>query len=113
MFWGDRRLRRFVVEIVLASGVAACLVAAVTGHAQMWRIGGWATTDALVIAWARQFPNRALVFYGLVALHGRDLIRVTIGITVIYAVFAGPIAMSPELSACAFAALYPRDRLRA
>lgn len=110
--WGDRRLRRFVGEIVVAAGVATTVVAAIAGHGELWRTGGWAVTDALVIAWARQFPDRTLVLYGLLALRGRELISVTIAITGVFAVYVGPLTMMPELVACAAAAAYPARLLR-
>jgi len=68
--------------------------------------------DILVIAWARQFPDRSLVLYGMVTLSGQALIKVTIAIAVVFAVFFGPVRMAPELAACLATALYPRSRLR-
>lgn len=109
--WGDRRLQRYATEILIATGLIACLVALVTGHRFLVRTGGWAVADILVIAWARQFPERRLVLYGMLELHGQRLINITIGTAVLFALFFGPIVMAPELSACLLAALYPRDRL--
>jgi len=109
--WGDRRLRRFVAEIVIATGLATCLLGTLPG-AYVFRLGGWAVADLLVIAWARQFPERTLVLYGLVHLDGQRLVAVTIGIAIVFAVYFGPIAMAPELAACAAAAAYPPGRLR-
>jgi membrane associated rhomboid family serine protease len=109
--WGERRLRRFVIEVVLAAGVVTCLLSAVTGHF-VFRLGGWAMADALVIAWARQFPTRAIVVYGMVTLRGRDLIRLTIAVSILYALYVSPVAMAPELVACLAAAGYPKRWLR-
>jgi membrane associated rhomboid family serine protease len=109
--WGERRLRRFVVEIVLLAGVVTCVLAAVSGRF-VFRLGGWAMADALVIAWARQFPQRALLVYGIITLRGRDLVRLTIAVSIIYALYVSPVLMAPELVACAAAALYPRRLLR-
>ena len=110
--WGDARLRRFVLEIVVASGVTACVLAIAAQRGQLVRFGGWAVSDALVIAWARQFPGRSVVLYGLLVLRGRDLIAVTVGVTVLFALAFGPVAMGPELSACILASTYARSRLR-
>jgi membrane associated rhomboid family serine protease len=109
--WGDRRLQRFVAEIVILASVVTCLLSAVTGHF-VFRLGGWAMTDALVIAWARQFPTRALVVYGLITVRGRDLIRLTIAVAILYALYVSPVAMAPELVACLAAAGYPKSWLR-
>jgi hypothetical protein len=112
--WGDRRLRRFMIEIVGGAAVLTTLLALVSDDAwHLYRVGGWATIDVLVIAWARQFPDRTLVLYsGLLALRGRALVRLTLAVAVLYAIYAGPFAVAPELIACAAAAAYPRSRLR-
>ena len=112
VMWGDRRLWRFVAKIVVAAGVVTCLVAALTGGVHMQRLGGWAVADVLVIAWARQFPERPLVLYGMVALRGQQLVHVTIAAAFVFAVFFGFAAMAPELAACAVTAWYPRNWLR-
>lgn len=109
--WGDRRLFRFVRHVVLAAGATTCVVTAVLGGSYMHRVGGWAITDALVIAWARQFPLRTLNLYGLVAFRGQELVKVTLAISVLFALFWGPISMTPELVACAAAMLYPKGLL--
>jgi membrane associated rhomboid family serine protease len=110
--WGDRRLRRFMLEIIIASAVITCALALATGRGDLVRAGGWAVSDALVIAWARQFPNGTVVLYGLLVLRGRDLIAVTIAATVLFALAFGPVSMGPELFACLLSATYPRTRLR-
>lgn len=110
--WGDRRLRRFVLEIVIAAATITCILALVTGRGYLVRAGGWALSDALVIAWARQFPNGTVVIYGVLALRGRQLINVTVGASVLFAIALGPVRMAPELCACLLTATYPRARLR-
>ena len=45
--------------------------------------------------------------YGVLRLNGRNLIAGVIAITCAYAIFAGPLAMAPELLACAAAYSYP------
>jgi membrane associated rhomboid family serine protease len=106
--WGDRRLRRFAAEVLLAAGGAACLLALVAGRGYLSRLGGWATGDMLVIAWARQFPEARLQLYGLLVLNGRKLVQFTLGVAVLFAIFFGPVTMAAELAACGLAAWYPR-----
>ncbi len=105
---GDRRLRRFLIEILGGAAVATTLLALIS--AEVWRrgyFGGWAACDVLVIAWARQYPDSVLVLYGLLRLNGRNLVTVVLVVTCVYALFAGPLAMAPELLACAAAYGYP------
>jgi len=106
--WGERRLRRFLIEILGGTAVVTALLGLIipaVWHARY--LGGWAVCDVLVIAWARQYPDSVLVLYGLLRLNGRNLITVVIAITCAYALFAGPLAMAPELVACAAAYSYP------
>jgi membrane associated rhomboid family serine protease len=110
--WGDQRLFRFVRHVVLSAAVVTCIVGVIPGLGYVHRLGGWAITEALVIAWARQFPERTLSLYGLVALRGKELVQLTLAIAVLFAIFRGVVASAPELVACAAAALYPRSWLR-
>jgi hypothetical protein len=110
--WGDRRLQRFMVEAIGAAAIGATLLALLSDDAwYMYRVSGWAVRDALVIAWARQYPERTLVFQGLLHLRGRPLIAVVIGINCVFAIASGPLVMAPELLACAAAFWYPASRL--
>jgi len=106
--WGDRRLRRFLIEILGGAAVVTALLGLIS--TEVWHrgyLGGWVVCDVLVIAWARQYPDSVLVLYGVLPLNGRNLITMIIAITCAYAIFAGPLAMAPELLACAAAYSYP------
>lgn len=106
--WGDRRLRRYAFEVLGGAALATALLALISRDAwHIHRLGGWAVCDALVIAWARQYPQSRIALYGLVPLHGQRLITVVIAITCVVAIFVGPLAMAPELLVCAAATWYP------
>lgn len=110
--WGDRRLRRFILQLVIAGGIVASLGALVSDHAwNMARTGGYAVCDALVIAWARQYPTATLRFYGFLELNGQKLVIFTAGVTILIALSTNVFVMMPELVACVGAALYPREWL--
>jgi membrane associated rhomboid family serine protease len=111
--WGDRRLRRFMIEVLGGAAVVTTLLALISSVAwTMYQLGGWAVGDALVIAWARQYPDaHVVVFYGMVRLRGRDLILAVAGVTLLYALFLGPFSMALELLVCAAAYYYPPARL--
>jgi hypothetical protein len=106
--WGERRLRRFLIEILGGAAVVTALLGLIS--TEVWHaryFGGWAVGDVLVIAWARQYPDSVLVLYGVVRLNGRHLIIAVLAITGVYALFAGPLAMAPELLVCVAAYSYP------
>jgi membrane associated rhomboid family serine protease len=111
--WGDRRLRRFMLQIIVAGGVVASVGALVSDHAwNMARTGGWAISDALVIMWARQYPTYTVHVYNYLELGGQKLVWFTVGVTVLLAAGSSPFVYAPELVACFGAMMYPREWLR-
>lgn len=108
--WGERRFQRVMLQLVVGAAVIGVLVATVGGVSRIGRVGGWAVSDMLVILWARQFPTQEVRVYGI-TMSGRKLIQITIGVTVLFAIFGRPLLMGPELGACALAYWYPRKWL--
>lgn len=109
--WGERRLRRFVLEIAVVAGVATCAIAAVTGTGRGCHYGGLVLVDVLVIAFARQFPLVPVQPYPFLVLNGSRLVAVVVAFNVLLALYLGLSWAMPELAACAAAALYPRGWL--
>ncbi len=110
--WGDRRLLRFMLEIILgAAAITTLLVLIAPGSMHLSRSAGWAIGDALCIAWARQYPTAIIRVYGMLELGGQRLIAITVGTTVLFAIAGGPVVWAPELFACFVAMYYPRSRL--
>jgi membrane associated rhomboid family serine protease len=110
--WGERRLRRFMVEVLAVAGIAACVVGAIAGGGHFLRCGGWVATDVLVIAWARQFPTAGLRLYGVLEVRGERLVAISVAMGVLSFVYFG-VSATPELVAAVVAATYPRRRLEA
>jgi membrane associated rhomboid family serine protease len=110
--WGDRRLRRFVGQILIGASILTCLIGSAVRGYHMFRLGGWAVSDVLVIAWARQYPDRTLTLHGILTVSGRNLVRLTVASSIVFALFDGPFYRAPELLACFLAAAYPRGWLR-
>ena len=109
--WGDRRMLRFLLQIVIGTAVVTTLFTTLVGATWLMRCGGWAIADVLVIAWARQFPRAQLTLYGFLTLSGDKLVAMTLGVAILFALYFGVVATSPELIACAAAAVYPRGWL--
>lgn len=111
--WGDRRLQRFALHVVAGAGVATVLVSTLFGAGRYAHLGGLAITDALVITFARQFPDRTLtMFYGMLPLSGQKLVLFVVAVNVLLAVYVGPLVLVPELAACAIANWYPQAWLK-
>lgn len=112
--WGDRRLRRFSLQLILAGSIAGVLVALFSPVAwHMHRCGGWVVGDLILIAWARQFPTASVTLYGgLITLSGERLMWFTLFVTTVAAIGVGITPWIPELVVAYGAAFYPREWLR-
>lgn len=107
--WGERRLRRFMIELIASAALMTCLLSLITGQTGA-HVGGIVTTLSLVIAWARLFFNQPIRLWG-VPMQGRHLVAIACGATILFAFVNGLYEMAPELVACAIAAGYPRGWL--
>lgn len=112
--WGTARFTRFVAGIVVVAGAGTCLIALVLPTAWWFpQLGGLALGDAIVIAWALQFPDQPIRLYFLIVVRGRGVVQAVVGITALYGVFYGVTVVLPELLASAAALLYmDRPHLR-
>lgn len=111
--WGQPRFARYVGAIVVGASVGTSVIALALPEA--WRaphLGGWALGDALVIAWALQFPERRIRIYGLFVVGGELLAYGTVAVTGLFAVFYGLGPFLPELIAGGAALLSMTGSLR-
>jgi len=107
MTWGSPRYLRYVAGIVLIAGIGTSLIALVLPAAwALPHLGGMVVADALVIAWARRFPDQPVSMYFVLLLRGRALVSVIVAITVLFALFHGIAWMLPELLGVAAAVLH-------
>jgi membrane associated rhomboid family serine protease len=108
--WGEWRFLGVFFGFSGVVGGAVTLLAWLVWPAL--RLGAWATAwpiaDALVIAWAVQFPYRQLLLYFLFPLGGRNLIYLTVGGTLLFAAFYGVSGFLPHLLAVAFMLVFAR-----
>ena len=111
--WGDRRLFRYLVDLLVGSAIITCFLGLLFDSVfMMYRDAGWALDDILVIAWARQYPTRELIIYRMIHLHGGQVVWMTIAVTALFAIAAGILPWAPELLACLGAVMYSEARLR-
>jgi membrane associated rhomboid family serine protease len=106
--------RRFVVTFIgigVASAAVTCVIArtawpALLGHP--W-LGPWPVIDALIVAWAMIFPERQILLMFALPISGRALLWVTVGGTLLYAVFSRDFGgYVPHLVAQGLMVLYAR-----
>ncbi len=83
--WGEKRFIIFVVMSIILGGVVVCL-SFLIGLPYAWVIGFSAATVGLVVAWGLTFSTQQIYFFGILPLTGQQLVYVTIGLEILYAV---------------------------
>jgi hypothetical protein len=90
-------------------GAGVCLVALVwpavasQAYATAWPLG-----DALLIAWASQFPNRQILMYFVLPIGGRNLVYLVIAGTLLFALFGGLALFVPHFLAIVIVLVFMR-----
>jgi membrane associated rhomboid family serine protease len=105
--WSDQRFLKFVGGIVVGSAVGACLLSLPIPNADWYpKIGGYALGDALVIAWALQFPDKCVVLYRMITLRHMQVAYAVLGMNALFAIYFGITYVAPELIASVAAIAY-------
>jgi membrane associated rhomboid family serine protease len=98
--WGERRFLAAYLGVAAVAGAVTTLLAlawpALRGGA--WT-GLWPAADGLVVAWALLFPFRQILLFFALPVSGRALLWVTVGGTLLFALFHGVAAFVPHLLA--------------
>jgi membrane associated rhomboid family serine protease len=107
--WGARRFLGTFFGIAIATGLVTCVVA--LGWTPLQRVswtGSWPVLLALTVAWAMIFPERQILLMFALPVSGRALLWVTLGGTVLYAVFYGVHEFVPHFAAQLLMMAYAR-----
>lgn len=111
--WGVRRYLRYLAGVVLVAGIGTSVVGLAWADArEVAHLGGMVVTDALAIAWARQFPENPVYVYFVLLVRGRALVTVVVGVTVVFALYLGVAWTLPELLAVGAALLWGNRAVR-
>ena len=98
--WGARGFLARYAGLPIAAAVVATLLAplwpALAAHGFT---GFWVALDAMVVAWGLLHPHRQILLFLTVPVSGRTLAAITVGGTVLFAIFDGPSAFVPHLAA--------------
>jgi membrane associated rhomboid family serine protease len=98
--WGSPRFLSVFAGIMGTAGVVTCLVALVDRPLMAEEYtGGWAATSAMTVAWGLWFPDRLVRIYLIIPIRGFWLAWLTVGCTIIYAVYMGWENFVPQLVA--------------
>jgi membrane associated rhomboid family serine protease len=98
--WGGARFLGFYFGVAAAAAAVTCLLALAWTELQaIPHAGSWAVLDATIVAWGLLFPARELRLYGMIRLLGRHMVWLTLGLTVLFALFGGLAAFVPHFTA--------------
>ena len=106
--WGTRRFFANFFGGAAVVGALVCLVARFlwADMAMIPYMGLWPMQEAMIIAWASLFPDRQILLFFALPVAGRNLIGMTIAITVVMAALNGFPLYMPHFVAEAVALLY-------
>lgn len=101
--WGPRFFLRTYASLALTAAVATCAVAAIDRDlfAHVY-LGGWAIASGLIVAWGLWFPARIIRLWFVIPIKGIAIAWLTVGLTVVFAVYRGWAGYVPELAAEAY-----------
>lgn len=107
--WGPRRFLATWFGLGAAAAAATCLLAlAAPGLGAAAFDGAWVVLSGMIVAWGLLYPDRQMMFWGVVPLSGRGLVWITVGGTVFFGAFGGLggiLRVAPHLLAEALIAL--------
>ncbi len=99
--WGARRFLVTFFGLAVVAGAVTCALGRLAWpalYASAWT-GSWPVISALIIGWAMIFPERQILFMLALPVSGRALLWLTLGGTVLYALFGSLHTYVPHLTA--------------
>jgi len=110
--WGANRFVFTYIGFAAAAGALTSATALLVWPSLLgarW-VGLWPAVNGVVVAWALLFPFRQILLYFALPVSGRALLWLTVGATLLYAVFSGLAGFVPHLFAQGTAYLYVSGR---
>jgi hypothetical protein len=105
--WGGGRFLGFWLGMSVATG--ACVTAVGWFWPEVWLgnyLTPWPIATAMTVAWAVTYPSRTILFGFVLPVQGMAIIYLSLGITVVYALFGGLAPFIPHFIAMGLAWLY-------
>jgi membrane associated rhomboid family serine protease len=89
--WGPERFLLRCLGLVVATGLVTCVVGRFVfpGLRESVWMSAWPLGEALILAWATQFPSSQLLVYFVLPVGGRRLVILTVAGTLLFAALSG------------------------
>ena len=79
--WGSKIYLRFLLLIVLVTGLSMTLASLVTGNSAIWIYGLWLPLVGITWAWADLSPNQEVLIWGIIPVKARWIAWIQAAIT--------------------------------
>lgn len=114
--WGEKRFAIFIMCAIVLGGLMV-LLSYLIGLSHASVLGFSAATIALIIAWGLTFSSQHIYIFGILPLTGRQLVVITIGFEILYAVSSNSISSAAHFGGILAAfilvfGLYKPSRIR-
>jgi len=107
--WGTRRFLGAYLVLTTIVGALTVLVGLAWTEVRLFSyVTIWPVLEALIIAWAIWFPSRQILVYFVIPLSGRNLVLMTIGGTLVFALLLSISLFVPHFLAEGVALAYLR-----
>lgn len=89
-YWGGARYLLTCLGLALGAGLLTTVVGLLWSEVYRSQyLSVWPLVDALTVAWSLLFPNRTILFMFVLPAAGRNLMYITLGITVVFSIMYG------------------------
>jgi membrane associated rhomboid family serine protease len=98
--WGATRFFMACLGLAAGAGALTCLIGRVwPALLSASYFTAWPVAEALIIAWATYHPGRTILLYFVLPVSGRNLVYITIGGTLLFALLHGFAGFVPHFCA--------------
>ena len=109
--WGEKKFLSFIIIAILLGGCLVCL-GYILGLSHASVVGFSAATMGLLIAWGLTNSHSTIYFFGLLPLTGIQLVYVTVGLEIVYAVSATSISSAAHFGGMLAGLIFTEDLYR-
>jgi membrane associated rhomboid family serine protease len=108
--WGMRRFLTVYFGLAAGAALATCLLGLIWDEvSRMSYVTPWPIAEAFTIAWGVMFPGRQILVYFVLPIGGRNLVYLTIGTVVVFALLEGVSLFVPHFAAMLIMLVYLRE----
>ncbi|HXW53012.1 MAG TPA: rhomboid family intramembrane serine protease [Myxococcota bacterium] len=109
--FGERRFFIFIMAAIISGGVLVCL-SFLIGLTSAPVVGFSAATLGLIVAWGLTFSTQSIYILGILPLSGTQLVYITIGLEILYAVSADSISSAAHFGGIITAFVFVKELYR-